>query len=171
MSRWVVQYLYTGDVERKISSRVAYNVYQVYIDFILNYLQNHKTVSTPELLVSLKERFPDVDLSVRRLYRVVRQNNFTRKRTRHGHFPKTRYKQPVTSKKILEWEFYPEGAMNTDRFLSFLQKIIFNHHIRNHLFIVDNAGAHKNSRVRQLIESFGNHLLYCVPYNPQISAI
>ena len=236
LSRWVVQYLYIGDVERKISCRVAYKVYQVYIDFILNYLQNHKTVSTPELLVSLKERFPDVDLSVRHLYRVVRQNNFTRKRTRHGHFPKTRYKQPVdkqteldrfysivkefpmdkiisidetsltpfmfrnysrcplgdrciestdnnmvftkntfvgaiTSKKILEWEFYPEGAMNTDRFLSFLQKIIFNHHIRNHLFIVDNAGAHKNSRVRQLIESSGNHLLYCVPYNPQTSAI
>jgi hypothetical protein len=54
--------------------------------------------------------------------------------------------------KILEWEFYPEGAMNTDRFLSFLQKIIFHHHIRNHLFIFDNAGTHKNSRIRQLIK-------------------
>ena len=62
LSRWVVQYLYTGDVERKISSRVAYKVYQVYIDFILNYLQNHKTVSTPELLVSLKERFPVINV-------------------------------------------------------------------------------------------------------------
>lgn len=236
LSRWVAQYLHSGNVNRKLSSRVAYKVYQDHVNFIIDYLQHHKTASTPEILVSLKERFPDVDLSVRHLYRVIRQNNFTRKRTRHGHFPKTRYKKPInrnkelerffsvikkfpldhiisidetsitpfmfrkysrcplgerciestddnmvftkktfvgaiTSKRILEWQLYEEGAMTTERFGAFLHKIILNHNIKDYLFVFDNAGAHKNDRVRRLIESSGNHLLYCVPYNPQTSAI
>jgi hypothetical protein len=42
---------------------------------------------------------------------------------------------------------------------------------KNHLIIMDNAVIHKSHKIKDLIESTGNKLLYSVPYNPATNAI
>ena len=60
-----------------------------------------------ELAKSIQEKFDDFDITPRQLGNVVRDNNKTRKRTRHKHFPKTRYKKPVDKKVELD-KFYSD---------------------------------------------------------------
>ena len=48
-----------------------------------------------ELLFEIKNKYKDFDITGQHLGRVVRANNRTRKRTRHQHFPKERYKKPT----------------------------------------------------------------------------
>ena len=49
--------------------------------------------------------------------------------------------------------------MTTERFIEFLDEFIVDEY-RNHLIIVDNAGAHRNEDVRRTINESGNELLY-----------
>ena len=58
-----------------------------------------------ELLVKLKNKYPDLTLSRVYLGRVIRDINITLKQTRLRHVPKTRYKKPIVIKNPLK-EFY-----------------------------------------------------------------
>jgi transposase len=42
---------------------------------------------------------------------------------------------------------------------------------RNHLIIIDNAGAHRKQEVKDVIRNGGNELLYTIPYTPKTNAI
>jgi len=48
-----------------------------------------------ELVIDMKKQYPTFDITPQHLGQVVRDNNQTRKRTRHEHFPKERYKKPI----------------------------------------------------------------------------
>ena len=58
-----------------------------------------------ELAKLIKKKYKDFDITPQWLGKVLRDNNKTRKRTRHEHFPKTRYNNPIDKKKELE-KFY-----------------------------------------------------------------
>lgn len=73
---------------------ISYKITKEQVDFAVEYLRN-QTVSTKELHAAIKEVFPDFDVTPRHLAAVVRDMNLTRKRTRHGHFPKTRFRKEV----------------------------------------------------------------------------
>jgi hypothetical protein len=60
------------------------------------------------------------------------------------------------------WELYEKGGINTERLVYFLQKFITEKY-RNKLIILDNASAHKNDTIRDLVNKH-NKLLYSVPY-------
>ncbi len=60
--------------------------------------------------------------------------------------------------------------MTTDRFVNFINENI-NGRYRNHLIIIDNAGAHRKQEVKDIIRNVGNELLYTIPYNPKTNAI
>ena len=45
-----------------------------------------------ELVIDMKKKYPTFDITPQHLGQVIRDNNKTRKRTRHEHFPKERYK-------------------------------------------------------------------------------
>ncbi len=236
LGRWVNRLSDTGRICRHNRPPVAYKVTEEQARFAVLYLQQHQTVSMHELLVVMNTQFPGLQLTSQHLGSVVRDSNLTRKRTRHGHFPAERYRQPVdrraelsrfyaitgaqpldkiisidetsltpfmyraysrcdlgdrciqrtsnnrvftkhtfiaaiTSTGLLSRELYDEGASNTQRFLAFLTEMIRRHRLRGYLFLMDNAGAHKNVAVRDLIASSGNTILYTVPYNPQTNAI
>jgi len=47
-----------------------------------------------DLLLKLKEKYNDVDLTKMHIYRIVKDNNITLKQTKVRHEPKTRYKKP-----------------------------------------------------------------------------
>ena len=59
--------------------------------------------------------------------------------------------------------------MTTERFIEFLDEFIVDEY-RNHLIIVDNAGAHRNEDVRRTINESGNELLYAIFYTPKTNA-
>lgn len=44
-----------------------------------------------ELVKLVKKKYKDFDITPQHLGKVLRDNNKTRKRSRHQHFPKTRY--------------------------------------------------------------------------------
>jgi hypothetical protein len=48
-----------------------------------------------ELVKLVKVKFTDFNITPQHLGKVIRDNNKTRKRTRHAHFPKERYKKPI----------------------------------------------------------------------------
>jgi len=67
------------------------------------------------------------------------------------------------------WELYEKGGINTERLVEFLQKFITEKY-RNKLIILDNASAHKNDTIRDLVNKH-NKLRYSVPYQHFSNAI
>jgi transposase InsO family protein len=224
------------DIKRRNRLPIAYKITDAQAKFATTYVSEHQTVSNKELVEAMKEKFPRIDITPQHLGSVVRDNNLTRKRTRHGHFPETRYRQPVsksvelkkfydvtdahpinkiisidetslapfmfhaysrcnigsrciqttsnnkvftkhtfiaaiTNKETLGWKLYDEGGSNTERFGEFLKSLITTHKLKGYLFLMDNAGAHKNETIRSLVTESGNKIQYTVPYNPQTNAI
>jgi transposase len=76
----------------------------------------------------------------------------------------------ICSTGIVGYKLYEQGGMTTERFIEFLDEFIVDEY-RNHLIIVDNAGAHRNEDVRRTINESGNELLYAIPYTPKTNAI
>jgi transposase len=67
------------------------------------------------------------------------------------------------------WELYEKGGINTERLVEFLEKFITEKY-RNKIIILDNASAHKNDTIRDLVNKH-NKLLYSVPYQHFRNAI
>ena len=63
---------------------------------------------------------------------------------------------------IVNWDLYEKGGINTDRLIEFLEHNITSK-LRNKLIILDNASAHRNERIKALVNKH-NNLLYAVPY-------
>jgi len=57
---------------------------------------------------------------------------------------------------------YEKGGINTDRLIEFLEHNIRSK-LRNKLIILDNASAHRNERIKALVNKH-NNLVYAVPY-------
>ena len=68
------------------------------------------------------------------------------------------------------WILYEKGDPTKERFVEFLQNIIFQMY-KNHLLVLDNARAHNNNLVKQAIIDSGNKYLFTVPYTPKTNAI
>ncbi len=60
-----------------------------------------------ELAKIVKKKYNDFDITPQHLGQILRDNNITRKRTRHEHYPKERYNKPTDLKKELK-TFYKE---------------------------------------------------------------
>jgi len=236
LHRWVIQYLKTKSLHRVHPPSCSYKIRQTHVDEALLYLSLHQTVSIPELHSYLKNKFDDFAITDDHLRRVIRDNNLTRKRTRHGHYPKIRHKTPtnrkadlkafysivssypmdkiisidetsltpfmfrpysrcplgekciettdnnkvftkhtfvgaISSSRMMGWKLFEEGAMNANRFVEFVRSIITEHHLKNYLFLFDNAGAHKGDKIKKLMTETNNHFLYTIPYNPDTNII
>ena len=63
---------------------------------------------------------------------------------------------------VVNWDLYEKGGINTDRLIEFLEQNITSK-LRNKLIILDNASAHRNERIKALVNKH-NNLLYAVPY-------
>jgi hypothetical protein len=60
-----------------------------------------------ELHKIIKKKYKEFDITPQHLGQVIRDNNITRKRTRHEHYPNERYGKPTDIKKELK-AFYKE---------------------------------------------------------------
>ena len=63
---------------------------------------------------------------------------------------------------VVNWDLYEKGGINTDRLIEFSEHNITSK-LRNKLIILDNASAHRNERIKALVNKH-NNLVYAVPY-------
>jgi hypothetical protein len=75
------------------------------VNTALDLLKQNEQLTMNELLVDMKNKYPTFDITPQHLGQIVRDNNKTRKRTRHEHFPKERYKKPIDKQTELD-KFY-----------------------------------------------------------------
>jgi len=74
----------------------------------------------------------------------------------------------MSSSKIVGYQIYKKGEINSDRLLEFLQKNFKD--IRSKIIILDNASSHKSAKVKDFITKY-NFLLYTIPYQHRTQAI
>ena len=63
---------------------------------------------------------------------------------------------------VVNWDLYEKGGITTDRLIEFLEHNITSK-LRNKLIILDNASAHRNERIKTLVNKH-NNILYAVQY-------
>ena len=107
LMRWVTKYQGTGTVNNKLREPIAYKVKKEYVKFLLDEINQNKTVTLQELTHKLKDKYKNVDLSAMQIFRVIRDNNITLKLTRIRHEPNKRFGKDIDiNSKITD--FYTE---------------------------------------------------------------
>lgn len=118
LTRWTRRFRDIHSLKRPNRDPISYKITQEQAGWAVQYVRTHQTISSTELLSAIQARFPRIDISARHLSRVVRENNLTRKRTRHGHFPRQRYRQPVNWSQQLRAFYRLMDAHPIDRIIS-----------------------------------------------------
>ena len=230
LKRWIDRYEKDGSIKRHSRKSISYKVTNEHVKYAIKLLKQNEQITLEELSKLVKKKYKDFDITSRQLGNILRDNNKTRKRTRHEHFPKIRYGTPInkqnelnkfykeidkyplnkiisldetsiqpamimeysrcelgkrcivktddsylfhkftllvaiSNSKCIGWILYEKGGMTKERLVEFLEKFIFNKY-KNHLIILDNAGSHKNSYVKDAITNSGNKYLFSIPYTP-----
>ena len=75
----------------------------------------------------------------------------------------------ISNKKCLGYELYDEGAVNSDRFNIFIEKILKD--VKNKLIILDNGQIHKKENTQNIIKNSNNNLLFTIPYHYRLNSI
>lgn len=99
LQKWLYEYKKDCNLHRKKQIYYSYKIKEKHVKYIMKVLKNNQSITNPNLLIKLKSKYPDGNISERYLGRVVRGNNLTRKRTRRRHFPETRRGKKVDLKK------------------------------------------------------------------------
>ena len=105
--RWVEKYEKYGIISGYKRNAIAYKVYQKHISFILEEINNNKTITIEDLLYLLQNKFPDLQISKTHLHRLIHDNNITLKLTRIRHEPVKRFGKDIDINNKLK-EFYKE---------------------------------------------------------------
>jgi transposase len=64
-----------------------------------------------------------------------------------------------------------EGGTDADVFEAFLEQVLLRRLRPGDVVVLDNVGAHKPQRMRQLVEAAGARLLFLPPYSPDLNPI
>jgi transposase len=64
-----------------------------------------------------------------------------------------------------------EGATDTNVFCSFVEEILAPKLKPNDVVVLDNLGAHRVKKAKEIIESKGAKLLFLPPYHPELNPI
>ena len=105
LKRWLQNKNNNKPFSRKIRKYESYKVRAIHVNYVIKMLEKEPTITMPNLLNKLKKKFTDCNISIRHLTRVVRENNYTRKRTRIRHYPESRYRKPINLKTMMN-SFY-----------------------------------------------------------------
>lgn len=105
LKRWISRYKTDGNLKRRSRSPVSYKVTNSQVKTALKILKDNQHITMEDLLKKTKEINKNLTITPQHLGKVVRDNNRTRKRTRHKHFPKTRYGKTLDKEEELK-KFY-----------------------------------------------------------------
>lgn len=105
LSRWVDRYLLENSIKRHNRLPVSYKITKEQVKYAIQKVKKNEQITMTELVKIVKKKFKDFDITSQHLGKVIRDNNLTRKRTRHKHFPVMRYGKPIKKQKELD-KFY-----------------------------------------------------------------
>jgi transposase len=105
LMRWVNMLKTEGEISRQSRDPIAYKVKEQHVSFILKRLEKDNTLTMSALLDDLKREYPDFDLSLMHLWRIVRDNNITLKAKHVRHVPISRFGKPIDINEKLK-DFY-----------------------------------------------------------------
>uniref|UniRef100_A0A6C0DKF7 Uncharacterized protein n=1 Tax=viral metagenome TaxID=1070528 RepID=A0A6C0DKF7_9ZZZZ len=92
---WIDKYKHTKTLKRKSRKYKSYKITKQQVKSALDLLKSNEQLTMNELVLDMKKKYPTFNVTPQHLGEIVRDNNRTRKRTRHEHFPKERYKKPI----------------------------------------------------------------------------
>ena len=105
LQRWIQRYNSNKNLTRRNRKPLSYKISKPQVNTALDLLKQNEQLTMNELLVDMKNKYPTFDITPQHLGQIVRDNNKTRKRTRHEHFPNQRYKKPIDKQTELD-KFY-----------------------------------------------------------------
>jgi transposase len=105
LQRWIQRYKTSKNLTRRNRKSVSYKITKPQVKTALELLKQNEQLTMNELEIEMKKKYPTFDITPQHLGQVIRDNNKTRKRTRHEHFPKERYKKPIEKQTELN-KFY-----------------------------------------------------------------
>lgn len=95
LQRWIQRYKTSKNITRRNRKSISYKITKPEVKNALDLLKKNEQLTMNELVVDMKQKYPTFDITPQHLGQIIRDNNKTRKRTRHEHFPKERYKKPI----------------------------------------------------------------------------
>jgi transposase len=107
LKRWIERYKELEEIKRLDRKPISYKITKEQVKYAIQKLKENEQISMEELYKIIKKKYKDYDITFQHLGQVIRDNNITRKRTRHQHYPKERYGKPTDIKKELK-AFYKE---------------------------------------------------------------
>ena len=107
LQRWIQRYKTSKNLTRRNRKPVSYKITKPQVKTALELLKQNEQLTMNELAIDMKKKYPTFNITPQHLGQVIRDNNKTRKRTRHEHFPKERYKKPIDKKNEMN-KFFTE---------------------------------------------------------------
>lgn len=105
LQRWISRYKSTNNLTRRNRKPISYKITQPQVKSALQLLKTNEQITMDEMVYDMKKKYTTFDITPQHLGHIIRDNNKTRKRTRHEHFPKERYKKPIDKQTELN-KFY-----------------------------------------------------------------
>jgi transposase-like protein/transposase InsO family protein len=107
LRRWIMKYKAYKHIERLNRSSKSYKITKDQVKYAIRLLKQNEQITMTELKKLILDKYPSFDITSQHLGKVLRDNNKTRKRTKHQHFPVTRYGVEVNKENELN-KFYNE---------------------------------------------------------------
>lgn len=95
LKRWIEKYKTQHNITRNNRAAVSYKITQEHVKDALQLVKENEQITMNELQYQLQKKHKTLDISPQHLGTIIRENNKTRKRTRHSHFPNIRYDKPI----------------------------------------------------------------------------
>lgn len=118
LKRWIDRYKTERRIMRHNRKSVSYKITKKQVKYALKKLKENEQISMKALAKKIKKKYPSFNITSQHLGQVLRDNNQTRKRTRHYHYPSIRYGRPTNLKQDLG-NFYKEvDSYSLDKIIS-----------------------------------------------------
>ena len=102
---WIYLYKNTNNLTRNNRNSISYKITNEQVKYAIQLLKQNQQITMFELAKLIKDKYKDFNITPQHLGKVIRDKNKTRKRTRHEHFPKTKYGKTINKKEELN-KFY-----------------------------------------------------------------
>jgi transposase len=86
--RWVKRYEELEEIKRQNRKPISYKITKEQVIYSIKKLKENEQITMEELYKIIKKKYKDFDITPQHLGQIIRDNNITRKRTRHEHYPK-----------------------------------------------------------------------------------
>ena len=83
LKRWIKRYEELEEIKRLNRKQVSYKITKEQVKYAIQKLKENEQISMEELYKIIKKKYKDFEITSQHLGQVIRDNNITRKRTRH----------------------------------------------------------------------------------------